>query len=88
MTSGYQISCSSMLGVLNGTYDIAALLFSPIVGYLGETRKKPVWCSCGLLVMGLGYFVFLLPHIMGGYYEAGKIIVGEDIWEKREFFAI
>lgn len=61
-----------MMGFLTGTYDIAALLFSPIVGYLGETRRKPVWCSCGLFLMGVGFFVFLVPHLIVGPYKADK----------------
>ena len=76
-----------MLGVLTGTYDIAALLFSPFVGYLGETRRKPLWCSCGLFVMGLGFFIFLVPHLIIGHYEAGKVLRergwGSCLWPVR-----
>ena len=65
-----------MLGFLISMYDIASLLVSPFVGYFGETRRKGLWCSYGLLVMGLGFFVYVVPHLVIGHYEAGKMLRG------------
>jgi organic anion transporter 4A len=65
-------SLSSMTGVLTSCYDIAAFVIAPLVSYLGARRKKPMWCGVGMLVMGAGCFIFILPHVFAGKYMAGK----------------
>ncbi|KAK3742780.1 hypothetical protein QZH41_013896, partial [Actinostola sp. cb2023] len=67
---------SSKTGVLTSCYDIAALLVTPFVSYLGATRKKPKWCGVGLLVMGIGFFIFILPHLFSDKYMIGNLSEG------------
>ncbi|XP_048581893.1 solute carrier organic anion transporter family member 4A1 isoform X2 [Nematostella vectensis] len=62
---------SSRTGFLTSSYDVAALVLTPLVSFLGARRKKPVWCGVGLLTMGIGMLIFFLPHVFGGRYEAG-----------------
>ena len=67
------------MGMIASMYDIAAVLFSPFVGYVGGSRKKPVWCGCGLLIMAIGYVIFLLPHPIIGNYHSGN---GNFVWDQ------
>ncbi|EDO28648.1 predicted protein [Nematostella vectensis] len=62
---------SSLTGFLTSSFDIAALVLTPLVSFLGARRKKPVWCGVGLLTMGIGMLIFFLPHVFSGRYEAG-----------------
>ncbi|EDO41176.1 predicted protein, partial [Nematostella vectensis] len=61
---------SSLTGFLTSSFDIAALVLTPLVSFLGARRKKPVWCGVGLLTMGIGMLIFFLPHVFSGRYEA------------------
>ena len=60
------------MGWLTSSFDICAVGLTPLVSYLGGSRKKPVFCGVGLLTMGLSFFVFVLPHVISGQYQAGK----------------
>ena len=60
------------MGWLTSSYDISGMVLTPLVSYLGGSRKKPVFCGVGLLTLGIGYFVFVLPHAISGQYQAGK----------------
>lgn len=61
---------SYMSGMLASSYDVAALVVTPLISYLGGSRKKPVFCAWGLFTMGVGFFVFVLPHFISPPYEA------------------
>ncbi|KXJ27791.1 solute carrier organic anion transporter family member 4C1 [Exaiptasia diaphana] len=61
---------SSKTGVLTSCYDIAALMLTPFVSYMGAKRKKPKWCGIGLFLMGVGFFIFILPHLFSPKYLA------------------
>ena len=61
-----------MMGWLTSSFDICAIVLTSLVSYLGGSRKKPVFCGVGLLTMGLGFFVFVLPHVISGQYQAGE----------------
>ncbi|KAL9981591.1 hypothetical protein ACROYT_G010316 [Oculina patagonica] len=53
---------------------IAALILTPLVGYVGGSRKKPVFCGWGLFIMAAGFFIFTLPHFISSPYQAGVFI--------------
>ena len=61
-----------MMGWLTSSYDICGLVVTPLVSYIGGSRKKPVFCGVGLLVMSIGFVVFVLPHVISGDYQAGQ----------------
>jgi len=65
---------SYMSGMLASSYDVAALVVTPLISYLGGSRKKSVFCAWGLFIMGVGFFVFVLPHFISPPYEAGRYI--------------
>ncbi|XP_006897000.1 PREDICTED: solute carrier organic anion transporter family member 4A1 [Elephantulus edwardii] len=56
-------------GLVASAYDIAACLCLTFVSYLGGSGHKPRWLGWGVLLMGLGSFVFALPHFTAGRYE-------------------
>ncbi|KAK8728947.1 hypothetical protein OTU49_008891 [Cherax quadricarinatus] len=51
-------------GLIAGAYDMASVLCSVPVSYLGSRpgSSKPRWLGWGVFILGLGSFVFTLPH--------------------------
>ena len=43
-----------------------------LVGYIGASRKKPVFCGWGLFLSAVGFFVFALPHFISPPCHPGK----------------
>jgi MFS family permease len=63
---------SSQTGLIASGYDIASFLFLVPVTYFGGRRgaSKPRWIGWGVVIMGMGSFVFALPHFLVGQYRA------------------
>ncbi|KAJ7337829.1 hypothetical protein OS493_007987 [Desmophyllum pertusum] len=61
------------MGMLTSSYDIAAMILTPLISYIGGSRKKPAFCAWGLFTMGVGFFIFMLPHFVSPPYQAGII---------------
>lgn len=59
---------SSESGLVASGYDIASFLLLAPISYFGGTRSKPLFVGVGCLVLGLGAFVFSLPHFLAGSY--------------------
>ena len=59
------------MGMVTSIFDIAALIFVGPVSYFGA-KNRSRWLGIGMLTMGLGYFVFILPHFIIEKYEPGK----------------
>ena len=59
-------------GIVGNCYDIAAVICLIPVGYFGGHGSKPRWLGFGALIMGVGAFVFALPHFTTGLYEYVK----------------
>ena len=62
---------SYIMGMVTSSYDVAAMIVTPLISYIGGSRKKPVFCAWGVLTMGVGFFIFILPHFVSPPYEAG-----------------
>ena len=62
---------SYMMGMVTSSYDVAAMILTPLISYIGGSRKKPVFCAWGVFAMGVGFFIFMLPHFVSPPYEAG-----------------
>ena len=60
-----------MMGMVTGSYDVAAMIVTPLISYMGGSRKKPVFCAWCVFAMGVGFFIFMLPHFVSPPYEAG-----------------
>ncbi|KAF2356664.1 Organic anion transporter polypeptide OATP [Trinorchestia longiramus] len=58
-------------GMVAGAYDLASVLCSVPVAYLGSRRgaSKSRWLAAGMVIMGLGSFVFALPHFFTPAYH-------------------
>jgi len=68
-----------MMGMVTSSYDIAAMIITPLISYIGGSRKKPVFCAWGVFTMGAGFFIFMLPHFVSPPYEAGmSIMIGRS----------
>ncbi|XP_046442239.1 solute carrier organic anion transporter family member 4A1-like isoform X1 [Daphnia pulex] len=59
-------------GMIIGCYDIASFLTVLPVSYLGGRKGacKPHWVGYGVLLLGIGSFVFATPHLTSGLYQA------------------
>ena len=62
-----------MTGLLTSSFDICATILTPLISYFGGSRKKPLFCGVGLFTMALGFFVYLLPHVISDKYQAGEV---------------
>lgn len=60
---------STQSGLIASSYDIASVLCLIPVSYIGGAGHKPRWLGAGVMLMGLGSFVFALPHFITGVYE-------------------
>ena len=67
----FQIS-STESGTIASCYDMAAVLCLVPVSYLGGRGRKPVYLAVGMFVLGLGSFVFSLPHFTTPAYRLGQ----------------
>ena len=65
---------SYMMGMVTSSYDVAAMILTPLISYIGGSRKKPVFCGWGLFTMAIGFFIFILPHFVSPPYEAGMSV--------------
>ncbi|MBN3325234.1 SO4C1 protein, partial [Atractosteus spatula] len=69
----YELS-STLTGVIASTYDIALAILCLFVSFYGARGHKPRWMAFSAFMMGLGAFVFSLPHYNCGLYRFGSKI--------------
>ena len=68
-----------MMGMVTSSYDVAAMIITPLISHIGGSRKKPVFCAWGVFTMGAGFFIFILPQFVSPPYEAGmSIMIGRS----------
>ncbi|XP_053114561.1 solute carrier organic anion transporter family member 1A2-like [Hemicordylus capensis] len=60
---------ASLVGVINGSFEMGNLLVIPFVSYLGAKLHRPRLIALGCAVMALGCFLIALPHFLMGRYE-------------------
>nr|XP_048288492.1 solute carrier organic anion transporter family member 1A4-like [Myodes glareolus]XP_048288493.1 solute carrier organic anion transporter family member 1A4-like [Myodes glareolus]XP_048288494.1 solute carrier organic anion transporter family member 1A4-like [Myodes glareolus]XP_048288495.1 solute carrier organic anion transporter family member 1A4-like [Myodes glareolus]XP_048288497.1 solute carrier organic anion transporter family member 1A4-like [Myodes glareolus]XP_048288498.1 solute car len=65
---------TSIVGFINGSFEIGNLFFIIFVSYFGTKLHRPVVIGVGCVVMGLGCFLISLPHFLMGRYEYEKTI--------------
>ncbi|CAG0883537.1 unnamed protein product [Darwinula stevensoni] len=72
---------SSLSGVIASTYEIGNLITIIFVSYLGSHRHIPVWIGRGVIVMGIGSMVFVLPYFMSDPYSgaSGQNLTDQNI---------
>lgn len=62
---------SYRIGMLMSVSEIATVIVTPLVSYIGGSRKKPVFCGWGLFLSALGFFIVTLPHFISPPYHPG-----------------
>ena len=50
------------------TYEIAGAPALLVIGYLGSSLRRPVWIGAGLIMMGVGFGVYSIPHFVAPPY--------------------
>lgn len=73
----FQLS-SSQSGFIAASYDIASFPVALPLSFLGGFGNKPVYLGVAAASLGLGSFIFSLPHFLTGPYEFGEQ-VGTDL---------
>lgn len=67
----FEIS-STESGTIASCYDIASVLCLIPVSYFGGRGRKPVYLAVGMFVLGLGSFIFSMPHFTTPLYQVGQ----------------
>ncbi|KAM6161958.1 solute carrier organic anion transporter family member 1A2 isoform 1-T1 [Erethizon dorsatum] len=60
---------TSLVGFINGSFEIGNLLLIIFVSYFGTKLHRPIMIGVGCAVMGLGCFLISLPHFLMDRYE-------------------
>ncbi|XP_077196267.1 solute carrier organic anion transporter family member 1A2-like isoform X2 [Paroedura picta] len=60
---------TSLVGVINGSFEMGNLLVIAFVSYLGAKCHRPRLIAAGCTVMALGCFLIGLPHFLMGRYQ-------------------
>ncbi|XP_077024054.1 solute carrier organic anion transporter family member 1A2 [Tamandua tetradactyla] len=60
---------TSLVGFINGSFEIGNLLLIIFVSYFGTKLHRPIVIGVGCVIMGLGCFLQSLPHFLMNRYE-------------------
>ena len=63
---------SSKSGLIASSNDFFAFFLVLAISYYGGNRNKPKLIGIGILTLGIGSFVFSLPHFLAGEYSYGN----------------
>jgi len=64
---------SKQSGFVASGYDISSVLCLIPVSYIGGRGHKPRWIAAGVFLLGLGSFVFALPHFVADFYRYDEV---------------
>ncbi|KAM6093429.1 solute carrier organic anion transporter family member 1C1-like isoform 3-T5 [Theristicus caerulescens] len=73
----FEIS-SSIVGIIDGSFEIGNLMVMVLVSYLGPRVHRPKVIAIGCLIMSLGAFLSVMPQFLMGRYNYEKITVTVD----------
>ncbi|XP_051640425.1 solute carrier organic anion transporter family member 1C1-like isoform X2 [Manacus candei] len=73
----FEIS-SSIVGIIDGSFEIGNLMVMVLVSYLGPRVHRPKIIAVGCLVMSLGAFLSVMPQFLMGRYNYERITVSVD----------
>jgi len=65
---------SSQTSWIAATYEIAGAPALLVIGYLGSSLRRPVWIGAGLIMLGIGFGLYTIPHFVAppySYAESG-----------------
>uniref|UniRef100_A0A663MVC9 Solute carrier organic anion transporter family member n=2 Tax=Athene cunicularia TaxID=194338 RepID=A0A663MVC9_ATHCN len=73
----FEIS-SSIVGIIDGSFEIGNLMVMVLVSYLGPRVHRPKVIAVGCLIMSLGAFLSVMPQFLMGRYNYERITVTVD----------
>ncbi|XP_025891343.1 solute carrier organic anion transporter family member 1C1-like isoform X2 [Nothoprocta perdicaria] len=73
----FEIS-SSIVGIIDGSFEIGNLMVMLLVSYLGPKVHRPKLIAVGCLIMSLGAFLSVMPQFLMGRYNYERITVTVD----------
>uniref|UniRef100_A0A8B9PEC4 Solute carrier organic anion transporter family member n=1 Tax=Apteryx owenii TaxID=8824 RepID=A0A8B9PEC4_APTOW len=73
----FEIS-SSVVGIIDGSFEIGNLMVMVLVSYLGPKVHRPKVIAVGCLIMSLGAFLSVMPQFLMGRYNYERITVTVD----------
>ncbi|XP_038174536.1 solute carrier organic anion transporter family member 1A5-like isoform X2 [Arvicola amphibius] len=76
---------TSVVGFINGSFEIGNLLLIVFVSYFGTKLHRPIMIGTGCVIMGLGCFLISLPHFLVGRYEYEKMISSSSNLSSNSF---
>jgi len=62
---------SSQSAWIAATYEISGVPALLVIGYLGMALHRPAWIGGGLIMLGVGYGIFSIPHFAAAPYRYG-----------------
>jgi len=60
---------SSQSAWIAASYEISGVPVLLIIGYLGLALRRPVWMGGGLIMLGVGFGIFSIPHFAAPLYR-------------------
>jgi len=60
---------SSQTAWIVGAYEMAGAPASLIIGYLGLSLRRPWWIGGGVIMMGIGFGIYAVPHFAASPYR-------------------
>jgi len=60
---------SSQTAWIAATYEIAGAPALLVIGYFGSTLRRPVWIGAGLIMLGVGFGIYSVPHFAAPPYR-------------------
>ncbi|PKU39313.1 solute carrier organic anion transporter family member 1c1-like [Limosa lapponica baueri] len=73
----FEIS-SSVVGLIDGSFEIGNLMVIVLVSYLGPRVHRPKIIAVGCLIMSLGAFFSVMPQFLMGRYNYERVTVTVD----------
>ncbi|XP_052028722.1 solute carrier organic anion transporter family member 1A1-like isoform X2 [Apodemus sylvaticus] len=79
---------TSVVGFINGSFEIGNLLLIVFVSYFGTKLHRPIMIGVGCVVMGLGCFLMSLPHFLMGRYKYETTILPTSNMSSNSFLCV
>ena len=63
---------STAASMIVAVFDLSVTVSVIFISYFGHKSHKPRWLGIGLIIQGIGAFIFALPQFIFGEYEVGS----------------
>ncbi|KAM9673880.1 solute carrier organic anion transporter family member 1A2 isoform 1-T2 [Trichechus inunguis] len=79
---------SSLVGFINGSFEIGNLVLIVFVSYFGTKLHRPITIGVGCVIMGLGCFLQSLPHFLMDRYEYESTVSASGNLSSNSFLCV